>query len=413
MLDPQAILADVRAHWALYCAMPVIAAVIGYVTKLLAIRMMFRPYRFIGIRPWFGWQGVMPSKAGIMAGIMHDTLTKRLIDPAEIIGKLDPRRVARELEGPLLNAVEDITREVVGRHRPGLWESMPAMVRRRLIQRIQNEAPAAVADMMRDLQGNLSKVFDLKEMMVTHLTHDLALLNRIFQQAGRGEFQFIRRSGIYFGFAIGCVQAVAWALTHSPWIMPLFGGFVGWFSDWMALKMVFRPMRPTRYCFGLITWQGLFLKRQQEVAAEYGALIADEVLTASNLFGAALRGPLSDRLFSMIQRHVDDMVDDQAGLAQPLMVYAIGSTRYQQMKREIAAELIERLPDAFKSVERYADEAMDIRNTLIERLKLMTPEEFEGVLRPVFEQDEWKLIAVGAVLGFLVGELQVYLMLHA
>jgi hypothetical protein len=42
----------------------------------------------------------------------------------------------------------------------------------------------------------------------------------------------------------------------------------------------------------------------------------------------------------------------------------------------------------------------------------MTTEEFEGVLRPVFEQDEWKLIAIGAVLGFLVGELQVYMMLH-
>lgn len=42
----------------------------------------------------------------------------------------------------------------------------------------------------------------------------------------------------------------------------------------------------------------------------------------------------------------------------------------------------------------------------------MTTEQFEGVLRPVFQQDEWKLIAVGAVIGFLVGELQVFLMLH-
>ena len=93
------------------------------------------------------------------------------------------------------------------------------------------------------------------------------------QQAGRGEFRFIRNSGIYFGFGIGCIQALAWAFTYSPWIMPLFGGFVGWFSDWMALKMVFRPREPRRY-LGLFTWQGLFLRRQQEVAAEYGALIA-------------------------------------------------------------------------------------------------------------------------------------------
>jgi len=55
---------------------------------------------------------------------------------------------------------------------------------------------------------------------------------------------------------------------------------------------------------------------------------------------------------------------------------------------------------------------MDVRDTLVGRMQQMTAEEFESVLRPVFQQDEWKLIAVGKVLGFLVGELQVSVMLH-
>jgi uncharacterized membrane protein YheB (UPF0754 family) len=410
MLSYAQILADLQQHWMLYCAMPLIAAVIGFITKILAIRMMFHPLKFVGIPPYLGWQGIIPGKAGIMAGIMCDTLTRRLIQPREVFGKLNPRRVAAEIEQPLLNTVEEITREVMSTHRPGLWDSLPVVVRKKLIQRIQAEAPAVVEQMMRDLQANIGNVFDLRDMMVTTLTRDKTLLNKIFKQAGRGEFRFIRNSGVYFGFAIGCIQAVAWALTHSPWIMPLFGGFVGWFSDWMALKMVFRPREPTRY-LGLFTWQGLFLKRQQEVSAEYGALIAGEVLTAANIFEAALRGPLSDKLFALVQKHVSDMVDDQAGIAQPLLVFAVGSERYQSMKQDIAARLMERLPVALKSVEKYADDAMDVRNTLVSRMKQMTPEEFEGVLRPVFEQDEWKLIAVGAVLGFLVGELQVHLMI--
>lgn len=411
MLGFKVVMEDIQQNWMLYCAMPLIAAAIGYITKVLAIRMMFRPYDFVGIPPWFGWQGIIPGKAGIMAGIMHDTLTSRLLKPEEIINKLNPRRVAREIETPLLQAMEDITREVMSRHRQGLWDSLPMSIRRRLIQRVQADAPAVVELMMHDLQNNLDQVFDLKDMMVSTLTRDKDLLNRIFLQAGRGEFRFIRRSGIYFGFVIGCVQAIAWALTHSSWIMPLFGGFVGWFSDWMALKMVFRPREPKRY-FGVFTWQGLFLKRQQEVSAEYGALLADEVLTVSNIFEAVLSGPLSDRLYALIQKHISDMVDELAGMAQPLVVYAVGGQQYLQMKRDIASGVIERLPVALRSIENYATEAMDVRNTLVSRLKLMTPEEFEGVLRPVFEQDEWKLIAVGAVLGFLVGELQVFIMLH-
>ena len=42
----------------------------------------------------------------------------------------------------------------------------------------------------------------------------------------------------------------------------------------------------------------------------------------------------------------------------------------------------------------------------------LNDDEYEGLLRPAFKQDEWKLVALGAALGFLVGELQVHLLLR-
>ena len=35
-----------------------------------------------------------------------------------------------------------------------------------------------------------------------------------------------------------------WVLFHEPLIMPAFGLVVGWFTDWLALKMIFNPKRP-------------------------------------------------------------------------------------------------------------------------------------------------------------------------
>ncbi len=42
----------------------------------------------------------------------------------------------------------------------------------------------------------------------------------------------------------------------------------------------------------------------------------------------------------------------------------------------------------------------------------LTPDQYEAILRPVFKDDEMLMITVGAVLGFLVGELQVVLVEH-
>ncbi|MEK6807014.1 MAG: DUF445 domain-containing protein [Pseudomonadota bacterium] len=409
--------ADVTKNWWLYASMPIVAAVIGYTTKLVAIRMMFQPIEFIG---WdralfgyklFGWQGIIPRNAARMATVATETMTTRLISPADVFGRLDPVRVAREVEPAMIATLEEVTREVASSFQPGLWEAIPEALRQRIIKRVQAEAPEMVTAIMREMQANLDQVFDLKDMVVTNLTRDKQLLNRIFQEVGRVEFRFIAHSGIYFGFIIGCVQAVTWALTHSPWVMPLFGGFTGWFTDWLALKMIFRPQQPTKYFFGLFEWQGLFLKRRKQVSAEYGALIADEIITPSAIMEAVLKGPMSDRLYAMVQKHVQKNIDEQAGLAKPLVVMAVGGEKYQAMKRATAEKLIAQLPVAMKSVEKYAESAMDVRNTLITKMQELDEQEFEALLRPAFQQDEWMLIAVGAVLGFLVGEMQVQIML--
>jgi uncharacterized membrane protein YheB (UPF0754 family) len=67
------------------------------------------------------------------------------------------------------------------------------------------------------------------------------------------------------------------------------------------------------------------------------------------------------------------------------------------------------VPETLTFIEDYAEEAMDIRNTLVQKMRELSAEEFEELIRPAFQQDEWILITVGAVLGFAVGELQVLL----
>jgi uncharacterized membrane protein YheB (UPF0754 family) len=246
--------------------------------------------------------------------------------------------------------------------------------------------------------------------VITNLVHDKALLNRIFQEAGRKEFRFIARSGIYFGGLIGLLQMSLWLIFHQPLIMPAFGLIVGWFTDWLALKLIFNPKEPIRILG--IEFQGLFLKRRKEVAADYGALIADEIITPRKVIEAVLKGPLSDRVFAMVRKEVQSAMDRNAGLAKPLVVMTVGTTRYNNMKLSITAKVMERLPETMSYLEDYARESMDVRNLLITKMQQLDELQFEALIRPAFEQDEWILISVGAMLGFVMGELQALVLEH-
>jgi uncharacterized membrane protein YheB (UPF0754 family) len=215
---------------------------------------------------------------------------------------------------------------------------------------------------------------------------------------------FIARSGIYFGFALGLVQTLVWALTREPIVLPLFGMCIGLVTDWLAIKLVFFP-RERRLGF-----QGIFQRRRDEVAEQYGELIAREVMTVPNILEAVLNGPRADRLKALVQKVVWQTVDEQAALARPVVAAAIGDRRLTEMKREAALKAIERLPDTIRHAEDYLTETLDVGNTIATKMRDLTRAEYEGLLRPAFRRDEWKLIAVGAAIGFLVGDLQILLL---
>jgi uncharacterized membrane protein YheB (UPF0754 family) len=407
-----AILVDLSQHWPVYLSMPFVAAVIGYVTKRVAIEMMFRPVEFIGIKGTFiGWRGILPHNAARMAAIATELLTNNLIDMREIFARLDPERVAKEVEGPLLHVVDDLTAEIIEQYQPGLWDRLPDRARNLVLRQIRAEAPRLVTKIMAEIASDIDSVLDVNDMAITHLVRDKELLNRLIRDIAQPELNFIANCGIVFGFALGVIQTVVWALTHAPLVMPLFGLGIGWFTDWLALKMIFFPRQPRRF-FGLVTWQGIFQKRRAEVAHDYAKVVATEVLSTKRILTAILHGPRADRLFALIQREVEQAIDAQFSVAKPLVTLTVGTRRFQQIKLIAVAKAIERLPETLQYLEDYVTEALDVRNTIVERMQKLTPLEFEMLLRPAFRQEEWKLIAVGAMIGFLVGELQVFAFLH-
>jgi uncharacterized membrane protein YheB (UPF0754 family) len=407
-----AIMEDLARHWPLYVSMPFIAALIGYLTKRVAVEMMFRPLEFVGIRGTFlGWQGVVPRHGGRMAAVATDLLTGNLLDLEEIFARIDPERITREIEQPLLRTVDEIARDVLEEYHPRMWEMLPAVAQDLLIKQIQAASPRLVAELMTELRENLDDILDVKHMTVGHLTEDRALLVRLIRETSRPEMAFIARSGIYFGFVLGIVQAVVWALTKNPWVLPVFGGCIGLFTDWLAVKLIFLPREPVRLSRRIVL-QGKFQRRRAEVARQYGEIIAREVLTVANLMDSILRGPRSDRLMAMVARMVSKVVDEQTSIAKPVVAVAVGGRRMQEIKQAAATEAIRRLPGTLRHAQGYLTEAMDVANMVEERMLRLTPIEYEGLLRPAFRQDEWKLIAVGGLIGFLVGELQVLLLLH-
>ena len=73
---------------------------------------------------------------------------------------------------------------------------------------------------------------------------------------------------------------------------------------------------------------------------------------------------------------------------------------------DIALKVTQKLPDVIDSSYEYTQDAMDMENTIRQKMTELPPADFERVLHPAFEEDEIQLILLGSFLGALAGALQ-------
>ena len=227
-----------------------------------------------------------------MARMAVRLMTQRLFDVREIFARLEPQRVAAEMGAALHITLDEVITEVAQLHSPDLWALLPVRVKRELVNQAHEEAPPAIAALMRSMQEQIDDLFDIEDMVVRALVRDKPLLNNIFIACGHKELSFIRNSGAYMGGVFGIVQMTVWFFWSNQWMLPAFGFVVGTLTNWLALKAIFQPVQPHYPCGSRgPRVQGLFLQRQQEVAGVYARTIARKVLNSKNIL-AALIGTL-------------------------------------------------------------------------------------------------------------------------
>lgn len=386
-----------------YLSIPIVSALVGWITNIVALRMTFYPIEYFGIRP-FGWQGIIPSKAKKMAETAVDLWTTKLIDIGTQFSKISPEKVAEEMGPSIENLSRQIIDEVMDAKLPKIWHSAPKSIKQNVYAKVSENLPVIVEEMMRDVESNFTEMLDLKTLAVTSLTQNKILLNQMFLKCGEEEFVFIKKSGLYFGFIFGLIQMIVWYFFPFWWILPLFGVLVGYFTNFLALKLIFRPLNPIK--IGKLVIQGLFIRRQVEVSTEYSNIVASKILNIENIFEYIIRGPGSEKLQKIVQKQIGQTINETAGLIKSIVEISTGSELFIHIRNIACFRFMQELPMNIRSVFGYAENALNLKQILRDKMIGLTPVEFESFLRPVFQEDETTLIIIGALLGGLAGMLQ-------
>ena len=381
---------------------PLIAGAVGYGTNAVAVLMMFRPREFVGIRPWFGWQGIIPRFTPKAAEYASELVASHLLDLRRVFDGFDPKAFL-EQSGLLDEWLDQGLSEQVERVAPALGQSLDDAAWAQLQALVRSEIEAIVAEALEDIAANIEQILDLRYIVKDTLNQRRYLLAEIFLRVGGPELNFIRNSGFYFGFLFGIPQMIVWAIWPSWWLLPAAGFVVGYVTNWLAINLIFDPKEPVRV--GPFVVQGLLHRRQREMAEGIAAEVAAIVLDPDVLVHYMTTGPRGELLMQLVRKHLDAAIERFRN--HPLAAGVLAQTNLESIRAQALAEIDVRLRQPGGFLERFIRDTVDVHREIVDNMVAMEPEAFEGLLRPVFQQEEWILIAIGAVLGLLVGWAQV------
>ncbi len=388
--------------WYLLGLIPLISGGIGYITNVVAVKMMFYPTEFVGVRPFLGWQGIVPANAVRLARKGLQLVTARLLKVHEVLQNVSPDVFLQPVEEELRARSRQILDEQAQKRFAPMWSALGDTAKAQIYEVAFTEVRTMSREVISQIMGQIGDLLDLQSVVVKAVKQRPQLMTRMFLEIGATEFRFIERSGWWFGLGFGMVQLLVWILYPVWWILPFFGFLVGYATNWIAIKLVFEPREPKRI-LGM-TVQGLFHTRQKEVAREFARISTEDVFTDENLLAELQTPEAREKILAIVAEQADALTERYrshpmaAGLLNDELITAIR----QETLSATEAEMF-RPGGVIAGITAQSEK---IRNMLRDRMQKMDSEAFEAVLRPAFQADEWKLILAGAALGAGAGVLQ-------
>ena len=193
------------------------------------------------------------------------------------------------------------------------------------------------------------------------------------------------------------------------YIIPFISAFIGWFTNWIAIKMLFHPKEPKRFLG--ITIQGIFPKRQAQFAAKLGSLVANELLHFDEIAEKIKEPERLKELNPIIEAHLDTFLKVKLVEKMPMISMFIGEKTIGQLKAGMMEEIEILLPELLSKYTDSLSSQIDIERIVTEKVAMFSSDKLEEILTAIMSKEFRFIEVIGAILGFTIGLLQVLLTL--
>ena len=187
-------------------------------------------------------------------------------------------------------------------------------------------------------------------------------------------------------------------------VMILISGAIGWITNWVAIKMLFRPHKEIN--FGLFKIQGLIPKRRAEIGSGIANIIQNELISVKDVISNIDREEFSKRLDSSIDKVLEKNLKAKVKEKFPVLQMFFTDRMAKDVSNTIKDIIMENQEKIFEIFSNYAEENINFEVIISDKISNFSLDKLEEIVTLLAKKELKHIEVIGAILGMLIGAVQ-------
>lgn len=188
-------------------------------------------------------------------------------------------------------------------------------------------------------------------------------------------------------------------MDYTPYFFPIIGAVIGYGTNYIAVKMLFRPQKPVS--FGPFTLQGLLPKRRNDISKGIASTIEDELISMKDLSKILKELDLTSLIDEMVDNSFSPDTNGKTDILSRINI-SINTYLQNRVKRSINSNKDQLINEFIHEIERN----VDFKEIIVNNIEAYDIDKLENIVLRVSANELRHITIIGGILGFTIGVIQ-------
>lgn len=187
-------------------------------------------------------------------------------------------------------------------------------------------------------------------------------------------------------------------------LLILIGALIGWITNYIAIKMLFRPYKPIN--FGLFKIQGLIPKRRHQIGESIAETVQNELISIEDIVEKLENSNIDEEMEVVIDKILEDRLEREITAKFPMLAMFLNGSTLKKIQNSIKTAIMDNKDEIIGFFFQTLENNVDFKQIIVERVDNFSMEELEKIVFSLARKELKHIEIIGAILGGVIGVIQ-------